>query len=123
VRSLAPIIAGVAVGLAWLTLWVFLLRAFGLDQKGEDSASRQKRLKQLGKGRYIALFGLLGPGLAFGLAMTTADVVRRGSSSWSYELLRLVFLSFFFGVFQGWWNWRRFFRDTVPFPPDYASLK
>ena len=116
-----PIIAGIAVGLAWLAIWAYSLHAFGIavfPRKAEDRATRRERIRKMGKLRYILVFGMLGFGLAFGLGITTADFLQPDSFNWAYELPKLVFLSVVFGLFHGVRNWGEF-RDPVPFPPNY----
>jgi uncharacterized membrane protein len=63
-RELAVVVAGVAIAFAWLAIWAGFLHIFGLSpfrRKIEDRASRQERLRRLGKLRYILTFGVLGP--------------------------------------------------------------
>lgn len=125
-RSIGFIVAGIGVGLVWLTLWGFVLRAMGIpfvQRSSEDCANRRERLKRLGRSRYALLLGVLGFGLAFGLAITAADFLWRDSFKWGYELPKLAFLSIVFGLFQGVRNWSEAFRDPVPIPPNYPSPK
>ena len=125
-REVAFVMVGIAVGLVWMAIWAGLLHVFGIapfSRKVEDSASTRERLKRLGKVRYIATFGVLRVGLAFGLAMTTIDLVSQRSVGWSSESIKLVFFAVFYGLFMGFWNWRRAFRDPVPFPPEYPPPK
>jgi len=125
VKDIGSIVVGIAVGLAWLVLWGYFLGALGfplLRRKGEDQNCRRERLKRMGKTRYVLLFGVLGSGLAFGLAMTVADYAWRDPLQWFYELSKLVFLSVVFGLFQGLRNWSEF-RDPVPFPPEYPPAR
>ena len=119
VREVSLIVAGISVGLAWLAIWGGVLYALGFApfrRKAEDCSIRRERLKHIGKLKYIAVFGVLGPGLAFGLALTTADVLRGDSVTWAAETAKLVFLTVFFGLFQGVRSWREAFRDSVPSP-------
>jgi hypothetical protein len=73
----------VAVGLAWMAIWAYCLHLFGFafsavfTRSPEDRASRRERLKQMGKLRYILMFGVLGYGLALGLGITTGDLLGR----------------------------------------------
>jgi len=71
--------------------------------------------------RNTIIFGVLGSGLAFGLAMITIDLVGDHSHGLAPELIKLLFSSVFFGLFQGSWGWRNAFREPVPFPPEYPS--
>jgi hypothetical protein len=103
---------------------VHLLRLFGIaafSRQAVDRASRRERIKQMGQWRYVLIFGVLGPGLAFGLALITADLLDQLSHGWVFAIAKLVFLSVFFGCCQGARTWREEF--PVPFPPNYPSLK
>jgi hypothetical protein len=118
-------VVGIAVAFAWLAVWALVLRAFGLaffPRQAQDRAGRRERIKQMGKLRYVLIFGVLGSGLAFGLALTTADFLTNGSFRWTSGIVKLVFLAVLFGWFQGAWTWSEF-RDPVPFPPEYPPPK
>jgi 4-amino-4-deoxy-L-arabinose transferase-like glycosyltransferase len=126
VQLFISIIAGIAVGLSWLAIWAYVLHAFGIalfQRKAEDRASRRERIKQMGKLRYILMFGVLGSGLAFGLALLTADFLSRDSFRWTFEVAKLLFLTVLFGGFQGARSWSETFRDPVAFPPNYPPAK
>ena len=125
-RLFVSIIVVVTVGLAWLAIWASVLHVLGItvfSRKTEDRATRQERKKQLGKLRYILIFGVLGSGLAFGLGITAADVLRHDSHDWVSTIAKLVFLSVLFGWFQGARTWNEAFRNPVPFPPNYPPQK
>ena len=125
-REVGSIVVGVAVGLAWMAIWTRLLQAFGIapiQRKVENDGSRRERLKLLGKLKYVLIFGMLGSGFAFGLAMITIDLVNHRSDGWLSELIKFVFLAVCFGVFQSLWGWHRVFRDPVPFPTNYPPSK
>ncbi len=119
------IVAGIAVGLAWLALWnAIMLHAFGiavLRRQAEDRASRRECMKQLGKLRYILMFGVLGSGLALGLSLATADLLDHLWHGWVLGIAKLVFFSVFFGWFNGARAWTESF--PVPFPPSYPPAK
>jgi hypothetical protein len=76
VHWFVSIIAGIAVGFAWLVIWGWVLRAFGIDffprriaffpRQTKDRDGRRERIKQMGQMRYVLIFGVLGSGLAFG---------------------------------------------------------
>ena len=73
------IVAGTALGLAWLGIWALSLRLFGvpvLSRQVEDRARRRERIKEMGKLWYILIFGVVGYGLAFGLGITAARMAR-----------------------------------------------
>jgi hypothetical protein len=122
-------IVGVAVALAWTAIWAYCLHLFGIafsavfTRRPEDRASRRERIKEMGKLRYILIFGVLGSGLALGLGITTADLLAHESHSWGAVVWKLVLLSVLGGWFQGAWTWSENFRDPVPFPPNYLPPK
>lgn len=120
--EIAYVAAGIAVALAWLGIWAGVLHLIGvapIRRAAEERGGRRERLKRLGEFRYIVTFGVLGSGVAFGLAMISVDVISHRSHGWATELVKFAFLALFFGLFQGFGSWRRAFRDPVPFPPDY----
>lgn len=125
-RDLISIIVGIAIGLAWLVIWhFFALHVFGIAvfrRKVEDRVSRRERIKQMGKLRYILMFGVLGFGLAFGLAMSTSDLLAHHPHGWISAIVKLVLFSVFFGWSDGARLWSEV-RDPVPFPPNYPPLK
>jgi len=126
VQWLISIVAGIAVALSWLGIWTLSLHAFGIAvfrRQAEDRASRRERLKQMGKLRYILSFGVLGIGLAFGLAITAADCFVHNSHGWVSAFGKLVFLSVLLGWFHGARTWSEAFRHPVPFPPIYPPAK
>ncbi len=111
--------------LGW-QFWSAALHAFGigvLSRRPETHAIRRERIKKMGKFRYIVIFGVLGFGLAFGLGITTANLYRHGSRSWSFELGQLLLLAALGGWFHGARTWNAAYRDPVPFPPHFPPLK
>jgi drug/metabolite transporter (DMT)-like permease len=125
-RELVSIAVGIAVGLACLALWAFVLQIFGISvysRMSEDRASKRERIKKMGKMRYIVSFGVLGFGLAVGLAITTADLLSHHFHGWSITFVKLLCISVLGGWFHGAWTWSTAFRDPVPYPPDYSALK
>jgi hypothetical protein len=126
VRWLVSIILGIAVGLGWLGIWSYSLCLFGIaafSRQSVDRAGRRERIKELGKLRYVLIFGVLGPGIAFGLALVAVDLLDQLYRGWVSAMLKLVSLSVFFGSWQGVRTWSEEFRDPVQFPSDYSSLK
>lgn len=76
----------------------------------------------MGQIRYVLIFGVLGSGLAFGLAITTADFLDSGFfRSTSIAIAKLVFLTVLFGLFQGFRTWGEFRAIQFRFPPKYPS--
>ena len=123
---LISIVAGIAVGVAWLAIWALSLRSFGIavfSRWAEDRIRRRERIKQMGKLWYILIFGVAGSGLTVGLAIAAADFLGHISHGWVSEIGKLVFLSVIVGWFQGARTWSEAFRDPVPFPPNYPQLK
>ena len=113
------IVAGIAIGLAWLAIWALSLRAFGIavfSRQAEDRVRRQERIKQMGKLWYILIFGVVGYGLAFGLAITAADLLDHDSHDLGFSIGKLVFLSVLFGCFHGVRTWGEAFRDPSSVP-------
>lgn len=120
------ILAGIAIGLAWLAIWALSLRAFGIavfSRQAEDRVRRRERIKQMGKLWYILIFGVVGHGLAFGLAITAASFLDHNSHGLGYWIVKLVFLSVLFGSLNGVRTWSETFRDPIPFPPVYPAQK
>jgi len=125
-REVVLVMFGIAVALVWTAIWTGLFHVLGvapISRKVEDQASTRERLKRLGKLKYIVIFGVLGPGVAFGLGMITIDLAGHRSTGWLSELIKLVLFAVFFGLIQGPWRWHRAFRDPVPFPPVYPPAK
>ena len=125
-REFVPIFFGVAVALLCLAIWAFGLHVFGIGvfrrtlEKDASRQGRRERLKRMGKLRYVLIFGVFGPGLAFGLAITTADLLDHKSHGWVFAVAKLVLLSALFGWLHGARTWSEVFRDPVPFPPDFT---
>jgi len=126
VRWFASIVAGIAVVAAWLAIWTFLLHSFGISafpREPENRASRRERIKRMGELRYILVFGVFGFGLAFGLAITVADLLTFDFRGWTSVLGKLAMLTVLFGWLHGARTWSEAFRDPVPFPPEYPPPK
>ena len=123
------IVGGIAIALAWMGIWAYCLHLFGIAfsavfiRQPEDRARRRERIKQMGKLRYILIFGVLGSGLAVGLAITAADFLGHTSHGWVPAIGKLVLLSLLVGWLQGARTWSESFRDPVPFPPNYGPPK
>jgi hypothetical protein len=125
-REVVFVIFGIAVALVWAAIWTGLLHVLGVppvSRKVEHLASTRERLRRLGRLNYIVIFGVLGPGVAFGLAMISIDFAGHRSTGWLSELIKLVLFAVFFGLIQGPWRWHRAFRDPVPFSPVYPQAK
>jgi len=124
-KEIAAVVAGSAVAVLWLLLWHVVLRACRIPvlwRNASDRDERRRRIKQLGKLKYVLLFGVLEFGVAFGLAGIVVDFIGRDSFNLGYELPKFFFYSVVFGSFMGVRNWGEF-RDPVPFPPKYAQPK
>ena len=125
-RLFVSIILGIAAAFAWAAIWSYLLHVFGIEAlsgQAEDRARRRERIKQMGKLRYILIFGVLGSGLAFGVAITTAELLELQFHGWVFATAKLVLLSVLIGCFQAARTWSEAFRDPVPFPPNYPPPK
>ena len=116
------IVAGIAVGLAWLAIWALSVRA-AFSRQAEDRVRRRERIKQMGKLWYILIFGVVGYGLAFGLVITAFGFLDHDSRGLGFSIGKVVFLSVLFGCFHGVRTWGEAFRDPVPFPPVYPPPK
>lgn len=118
---LLPVIAGVAAALAWMAVWVLVLRAFGipvLKRSPEERALRKERILALGKLRYVLIFGVMGGGFGFGLGMFVAKVVEvHHFIGWFGAAV-----DFALSMIQGLSTWSQF-RGEVPFPPQYPPQK
>lgn len=122
-------VVGVAVALGWMAVWAYGLHLFGIAfsavfmRRPEDRSRRRERIKRLGKLRYILIFGVLGFGVALGLAITTGELLERKSHGWIAVVEKFTLFSVLVGWFQGAWTWSENFRDPVPFPPNYPPPK
>jgi hypothetical protein len=120
------ILCGVAVAFVWLAIWTVALRVCGIlvfSRIPEERASRRERLLRLGKLRYVLIFGVFGYGFALALGIAIAGLIGHDSTGWVGAASKVVLLSLLGGWFHGARTWNEAFRDPVPFPPDYASLK
>ena len=122
-----PVIAGVAVAVAWVALWAICLRAFGipvLKRSPEERAARRERILAMGKLRYVLIFGVLGNGLGFGLGIVVANIVATPHfSDWIRAATQLALSMVFFGLWNGVATWNQSFRGEVPFPPHYPPQR
>jgi hypothetical protein len=109
------IAVGVAVAFAWMGAWTLGLRAFGLTLPDERS-DRKQHIVRMGKLRYLCIFGVLGGGFAFGLAVAAAMMIGN-SASWGEATTVFLALSLLGGLFNGVRSWNQLFREEVPFPP------
>jgi hypothetical protein len=119
VRYLLTIIAGIALAIAWSTMWNLLLGLpmtfFRLKEK--DRIRIRERQIGMGQLRWILTVGVLRSGLASGLAVVTFDLLLdRSPHDWHYEAARFVLISLFFGFFSGGTSWDVTLRETPPSP-------
>lgn len=125
-REVVVVMFGIAVALVWTAIWGGLLLVLGIvpvSQEVKHQTNTQHISKRLGKLKYIVIFGVLGPGVAFGLAMIAIDLADHRSTGWLSELIKFVLFAVVFGLIQGLWRWHSAFRDPVPFPPVYPPAK
>ena len=122
-----PVAAGVAVALAWLALWGISLYALGypsLKRGPAERAARKERILAMGKLRYVLIFGVLGSGLGFGLAIVVANMIGAPHfRGWIRVGTQFVLSMVFFGLWNGIARWNQSFRGEVPFPPHYPPQK
>ncbi|HET9364422.1 MAG TPA: hypothetical protein VFP71_05450 [Candidatus Angelobacter sp.] len=117
---------GVAVGLAWFSIWMLALHTFGVSyfaRTPEMRAARRERLIRLGKWRYILIFGVLGWGFAIGLAITVGGIAGDEHYGLAATAIKFVLIAILVGWFQGAKTWNDSFRREVPFPPPWLSQK
>ena len=89
-----------------MVLWRVALAAFGfpiIPRSPEARAIYRRRKLEMGKARYMVLFGILGYGFGFGLALTASDITMVGAS-W-LTAVRFLFGVLFFGIWMGLRNW------------------
>jgi len=120
-----PIGIGIGAGLAWLGLWILVLRVFGLvtfTRTAEEKARVRERMLALGKRKYVLLFGVLGWGLPVWFGIEVSHVAAHTYQGWGGATLGI-------GIFllAGWWwgvrMWNESYRGEVPFPPPWLSQK
>ena len=119
-RYLLTFIAGIAVTLAWSTIWDLLLgmpvRFF--RRHGKDRIRTRERLMRMGQLRYILTVGVLRSGLGLGLAMGTFDLLLdRSPHNWHIEAGKIAFMSLSFGLLTGASTWDAAFSKKGPPPP------
>jgi hypothetical protein len=121
VRYLLTFVAGIAVAIAWSTIWDLLLgmpTMTFLRRKAKDRIRTRERLMRMGQLRYILTVGVLRSGLAFGLAMVTFDLLLdRSVHDWNIEAVKVAFLSLFLGLLSGASGWDAAFSEKGPPPP------
>ncbi len=104
---------------SWMALWILVLRAVGIRSFSADKDERREHMKRLGRPLYFLLYGVLGWGLAFGLALTVPDVIRGHYLGWVPEIAKLSFVSIAFGLSNAARSWSATFREPVQYPPKY----
>ena len=121
-----PIVVGVAVAFAWMAVWALALRAFGvplLMRTPEERNARKQHIFQMGKLRYILIFGVLGSGFGYGLGISIALMVSRGHYDWGYAAMMFGAISLLVGLMNGVRAWNQLFRVEPPFPPHYPTSR
>jgi hypothetical protein len=117
---------GVAITIAWMIVWAAALRAFGipaLTPTTEGRAIRRQRILQMGKVRYVLIFGVLGSGVGLGLGMVTAIVMTDHPPHWGKSVAIFGTASLVIGLLNSVRTWNENYRDEVPFPPHYSASK
>ena len=95
-----------AAAFVWIALWRVALGAFGfpiMARTPEARASYRRRQLDMGKARYMVVFGILGYGFAFGLSLSVPDMTVHGAR-W-LTAIRFLFGVLFFGIWMGLRNW------------------
>ena len=121
-----PIVVGVAIAFAWMAVWALALRAVGvpvLMRTPEERNARKQWVLQMGKLRYILIFGVLGRGFGYGLGISIALMVSRGHYNWGYAATMFGTISVVVGLMNGIRAWNQLFRVETPFPPRYPTSK
>lgn len=116
---------GLAAGCLWLLLWGLVLRAAGIPVYGkspEQREMRRQRLLRMGRVRYVVVEGILGFGVAFGLAMTVSEFIRHPAEGWIYAVGNFVVFAVVFGLVHSIDGWAKV-RGAVPFPPKSLGEK
>ena len=120
-RYLLTFVAGMAVAIAWATIWDLLLGMPTMTFLRRNAKARirtRERLMRIGQLRYILAVGVLRSGLAFGLAMVTFDLLfDRSVHDWHIEAVKAAFLTLFFGLLSGALGWDAAFSEKGPPPP------
>lgn len=117
---------GIAVVGAWMAAWALVLRAFGIPalmRSPEERAARKQRILQMGKVRYVLIFGVLGSGFGFGLGIAAATMMTHDSANWSRAAAIFGGVALLGGCFNGVRGWNQLFHVEAPFPPAYPPLK
>ena len=119
-REFVLIIAGITAFTGWMLLWLLLLRIFEPQPFlwKLSKLEKRERMMSMGKLRYLFVYGVLGSGMAWALAMTIIMTFDR-PVDWEYRCIMLLLLALAFGIFHGTRNWRRTFWEPVPYPPKY----
>ena len=118
---LIPVGIGLAVSVAWMLVWAVVLSAFGiptLTRTQEKRANRKRRILQMGKWRYVFVFGVLGNGCALGLGIGIAIMTSHGYD-WGLGATIFGLIALVAGCMNGIKTWNEYFRVEVPFPPHY----
>ena len=121
-----PIGVAVAVALVWMAVWALALRAVGIPvsmRTPEERNARKQRIFQMGRLRYILVFGVLGSGFGYGLGISIALMVSRGHYDWGYAAIMFGGISLVVGLMNGVRAWNQLFRVEPPFPPHYPTSK
>ena len=117
---------GIAIAITWMVVWALVLRAFGiqtLTRTPEERATRKQRILQMGKFRYVLIFGVLGNGFALGLGIGIALMTNCPRDDWGLGAMIFSAVALVAGCMNGIRTWNELFRVEVPFPPHYPPSK
>jgi len=121
-RLIVSIAAGVAVSLAWSALCLIAIRACGIPvliRTSEQRAPKKQHMIQMGRLRYVLIFGVIGNGIPYGLGIATAIMMDRYFANCGEGAIIFGVVSLLYGIFNGVKGWNAVFRTEVPFPPAY----
>lgn len=119
-RYLFTVIAGIAVAIAWSTMWDLLLGmpVTFFRRKAKDCIATRERLMRMGQFRCVLTVGVLRSGLGFGLAMATYDLLLdRSPHDWHTEAVKFGVQCLFFGLLSGALTWDAAFHEKGSPPP------
>ena len=120
-----PVAIGASVALGWLLLWTVVLRALGIKLPGPplDKEVDRQRALEMGKFRYVMIYGVMGWGFAIGLGLGLGMEYGRHPFHWASFGFLFAVMTLGNGVFRGLSSWSKLFQEPVPFPPPLPPLK
>lgn len=120
-----PLAVVLVVASAWTAMCVLVMRAFGISSwtlTPAQQATRKQSFLQLGRWRYVLIFGILCHGFAMGFGIATAIAIMSGTHR-STAVVIFGTIAVFTSCMSGIRTWNELFRTEVPFPPLYPPFK